>query len=271
MVVFYSALPAQVFEAGVFAGLSNYEGDLADVAFTVKEFHPSIGALVKFNMIRFFTLKAGVNYGQISGADANSAKDYLRRRNLSFRSPIYEAFLMGELNLIGYQVRRKGFRFTPYLTGGIALFKFNPKALYQSGWVELQPIGTEGQNLPQYADRTYKLTQFSVPVGGGVKYKASDQIHLSLEWVLRKTFTDYLDDVSTNFVDPQLLAESGEPKAVPLSDRSPEVLGYSPYTDGDQRGDPTDKDWYMFTGFSITFSLQRADGREGKAMRCFGF
>ncbi len=264
--------PAQVFEAGVFVGLSNYEGDLADVAFTFKEFHPSLGAMVKFNMIRFFSLKASVNYGRISGSDANSSKDYLRRRNLSFRSPIYEAALTGEINILGYKLKDKGFRITPYLTGGIAIFHFKPETLYQSGWVELQPVGTEGQNLADYSARKYDLTQWSVPVGGGIKYKASDQIHLALEWVLRKTFTDYLDDVSTDFVDPQLLAESGDPMAAFLSDRAPEVLGYTPFSDGDQRGDPTDKDWYMFTGMSITFSLQRANPKSaGGGIRCFGF
>lgn len=267
-------LKAQLFEAGVFIGGSNYQGDLADVAFTLSEFHTSIGIVARINPSRFFSFKGGIYYGQISGEDANSSKDYLVWRNLSFRSKIYEASIQGEINILGYKLKGKGFRVTPYTLIGIGFFRFDPETLYQSSWVKLHPLGTEGQNLPQYADRAYKLSQISIPLGVGLKYKVTEVINLSLEFGFRKTFTDYLDDISTEYVDKNLLQESGGTLAAALSDRSAEVLGYSKPSPGEQRGDPTDKDWYLFSGFNLTFSIVSAGGglRGGKkGSGCFGF
>jgi len=247
---------AQLFEAGVFVGASNYEGDLSDVAFSIKEFHPAVGGIFRINPDKFFSLKASVYFGAISGSDHNSIYPYLRDRNLSFRSNIYEASLQAEINVLGYKIRDK-------------VFRFNPQALYQNRWVALQPLGTEGQNIPQYADRAYDLTQVALPLGIGVKYKTFKNVHLSLEFGFRKTFTDYLDDVSTNYVDIQLLEENSGQVAAALSDRSVEVLGYNKPKPDEQRGDPTDKDWYLFSGVNLTFSLNPA--QRPKGINCFEF
>ena len=62
---------------------------------------------------------------------------------------------------------------------------------------------TEGQGFPQYPDRKdYKLTQMEVPMGFGFKFYVKENMFIGLEILHRKLFTDYVDDVSTNYIDP---------------------------------------------------------------------
>ncbi len=70
-------------------------------------------------------------------------------------------------------------------------------------WVDLKPLRTEGQGLIPGREE-YKLTQLNIPMGIGVKYFLTETFHVSSEVLHRKTFTDYIDDVSTNYVDPDI-------------------------------------------------------------------
>ncbi len=119
----------------------------------------------------------------------------------------------------------------------------------------MQPLGTEGQGLNGAAShRKYKLVQISIPFGVGVKTNLAKNIGLSIEWGMRKTFTDYLDDVSQSYYDPKALTAAHGPTSALLSDKS---IGNDPnYTNtGRQRGNPTTKDWYSFAGIALTIKL----------------
>ena len=73
---------------------------------------------------------------------------------------------------------------------------------------------------------------------------------------MRKTFTDYLDDVSKRYYNPLLLeAQKGKTAAL-MSDPS---IGTDPnYTNvGKQRGNSTTKDWYNFFGVVLTIKINR--------------
>ena len=236
---------AQHFEVGITGGISTYEGDLSPSSgpINIGKINPMGGIFARYNFNNFITLRVGGNFGLVAAADDPDK----RPRNLSFRSRIIEGHLIGEINILGYQPYALERPWSPYLFGGVAFFNFNPKAEYQDDWVELQPLGTEGQGLAAYPDRkNYKLTEFSIPLGLGIKYALSDTWNIGIEVGVRKTFTDYLDDVSTTYVENSLLLEQSE-LAAALADRSAE-----PRAAGTGRGSAENDDWYVFTGITIS-------------------
>ena len=135
----------QYVEVGVFGGLSNYQGDLAPVAFVPKETHAAFGAFYKFNLNYWFAFKGSLYSGLISGNDDNSTEEWKQQRNLSFQTPIQEASLYFELFLKKYNPNYKWNIMSPYIFFGISLYHFNPRANYMGVWYDLQPLGTEGQ------------------------------------------------------------------------------------------------------------------------------
>ena len=261
---------AQGLEVGLFGGGSNYNGDLSDVRVNLSETHPAFGGFLRYNFTQRFALRLGLTYGQVSESDANSIIDYRKIRNLSFRSNIYEAALLAEVNLFGLNGADK--KFSPYIFGGISIFRFNPEAFYQGEWIALQPLGTEGQGTTAFPSREkYKLSSFAVPFGLGVKIDFGSMV-LGLESGLRKTFTDYLDDVSTTYVDPAVLIPENGSLALNLSNRTGEILGV-PLVLGntDQRGNPASTDWYAFTGITLSFKLTNrvaTTSRKGSSLDC---
>ena len=121
--------------------------------------------------------------------------------------------------------------------------------------VFLQPLGTEGQGF--FMDRQkYNLTSFALPFGGGIKFSLSENVKVRVEVGLRKTFTDYLDDVSSTYADEaQLLLNNGA-RAVDLAFRGDENKGGLVYPPANtQRGNPGNLDWYYFTGVGVSFRL----------------
>ncbi|MFL5789461.1 MAG: DUF6089 family protein, partial [Flavisolibacter sp.] len=182
-------------------------------------------------------------------------KDYLRKRNLSFQSSITELSVVGEF----YTFDLSNKRWSPYVFAGLAVFHFNPYAYDKmNNKVFLKPLSTEGEGLQGYPDsKPYSLTQLAIPFGAGVKYAINDNILIGAEVGLRKTFTDYLDDVSSKYADALDLFNAKGQEAVLLSYRGYEVQGGSPaYPEkGAQRGNPNSKDYYYFTGITISFRL----------------
>jgi opacity protein-like surface antigen len=255
-----SALSAQFLEAGIMVGASNYLGDLSKNSATVylRETKPAFGLLARYNFNDLFAARLGFAYASVSGRDANvKSDDYIRKRNLSFKSNVLELSLIGEVNLPGYQPYGLARPFSPYIFGGISVFKFNPRTRYQGNWEELQPLGTEGQGLSAYPEREeYSQVSLAVPVGLGVKYALSDQITLGLELGTRVTFTDYLDDVSGTYVAYPELVENGE-LAAALGNRTGELAGGEPVIvpTGTQRGDKTPRDLFFILGATVTYNF----------------
>lgn len=246
-------LIAQHYEVGVMLGGSTYMGDLVPErkAISTGAYHFAGGAFVRYNNNEMLNTKLAVNFGHISADDANSSVESRRRRNLSFKSPLLEASLTAEINILGYDSKFLTSTFSPYVFMGISWYKFNPMAELNDTWVELQPLGTEGQGLPELPDRQpYKLSGFSIPMGAGLKFALNDKINIGAEVGMRKTFTDYLDDVSHFYAGDDLLIENGKETTLLLSNRSDR-----PRTSESQRGNPTQNDLYLFGGLTVSFNL----------------
>jgi hypothetical protein len=242
-------------EIGVFLGGSYYIGDLNPLGHFGPMTKPAAGAVFRYNLNQRFALRANVLFGTLQADDAIASSSMQQQRNLNFKSKITEFSVQAEFNFLDYQVGNERKKFSPYIFVGIGGFKFNPVAVYDNYNYTLQPLGTEGQGLEGGPRKKYKLVQLSIPFGVGVKTNLSKMISLSVEWGMRKTFTDYLDDVSTTYYDPAKLAASHGNVAAVASDPS---KGTDPnYSNvGRQRGNPTTKDWYSFAGIVLTLKLK---------------
>jgi len=237
-------------EIGIMGGGSYYLGDINSKHFDYMM--PSGGIVIRKNIDRRVVIKSELLLGNIRANDSRNRNDTMKlNRNLHFRSPIYELSGQVEFNFLPYETGNSLYPFTPFIFAGISLFRFNPKAESNNGeWVALQPLSTEGQGTTSFQDRKkYALTQFSIPMGGGFKIAVNKTFNIILEYGIRKTFTDYLDDVSTSYIGGNLIDMS--PLGIEMSDKS--LNG--PQAKDFQRGDSKDKDWYTFTGITLSFKI----------------
>lgn len=255
---------AQDWHVGLATGLSNYQGDLVDKYYDFRQTNGHIGITLSYELFDQIILRGGLTHARIQGNDKYQEKDVLVARNLSAKTSITELSLVGEFyfNNLYYK------RWSPYLFGGVALFHFNPFTLDSSGTKRfLQPLGTEGQGLAGYNKEPYSRLQLSLPFGGGFKYAVTDDIRVGLEVGLRKTWTDYLDDVSTNYADPNDLINARGPLAASLAYRGDELPGGDPNipAKGAQRGGEKYKDIYYFTGVNVSFRIgKKTTGDDGR-------
>lgn len=254
---------AQPLHITAWGGFAGYQGDLENKRFTLAQSDFAFGIGVKYDLTPHLAVRSGFNYGTIKASDKNN-EPVLQQRNLSFQSRIIEGNLLAEYSL--FDLSKK--RITPYLFAGIALYHFNPYAYDTLGnKIFLKPLSTEGQGLAQYPERKeYKLTQFAIPFGGGVRLKVADNITLGYEMGLRKLFTDYLDDVSTRYVDQLVLAQARGAKAVEMAFRGGELKNSTAVypAEGSIRGGSKFKDWYYFHGITITVGLNTSGNKREK-------
>lgn len=208
-----------------------------------------------------FRLAGNLSYLQGDDAQApnkGGAERFRNQRNLKFKSNLQEAYAAIELYPTVFFEQYDGLahKIRPYVVGGAGIFHFNPKGEFTNPdgtteWVDLQPLKLEGQGMSQYPNRKpYSLTQMNLLMGGGIKYYLNDKLYVGFEILHRKTFTDYIDDVSTEYIDPryfdQYLAPAQAAQARQLMYRE-NIL--NPATSrqyiNSQRGDPKQNDAYF--------------------------
>ncbi len=258
-------------------GFTNYFGDLnpgdnfynlnfrttgvALAAHFIKKFKPRLSARGQ--------LQVGTIYGNDSKTNREGDNLFRHRRNLSFKNTICElkADVIFDLRENRRDLRKRP-PFNYYLFAGVAGFYHNPKAKLDGKWYALQPLGTEGQNIDGVGvDGKYSRFGVAIPFGVGVKYKYKTFWDIGFEMGMRYAFTDYLDDVSTNYVGRDNFSK--DDIAYKLNDRALEaatdeeqlvysngeyyVNGYG--QEGNQRGD-SNNDWYWSYNISLTYIIQ---------------
>jgi hypothetical protein len=245
---------------GPSVGITNYKGDLDD-DFTIKFTRPGFGFNLIYNFHPHLRARIGFFQGWIGAADSVSADKFRKWRNLHFRSHLTEFHLIFMYEFFAHpRLYRFRPKFSPLIFAGVAIFNFDPKAKASDGnWYRLQPLGTEGQFLndpTRTYPKPYALTQVSIPMGIGARWSLSNRWDLWFELGLRKTFTDYLDDVSDRYPPPNLMLAQMGPIAAELSDRSGyRASGSSGYDANDVRGFVNQKDWYVYTGIGVTYVI----------------
>lgn len=182
-------------------------------------------------------------------------------RNLHFRSRIFEIFSVVEFYPFAFEIKKNDAvtLLSPYVLAGVGYFHFDPKAKLAGTWTSLQPLHTEGQGFRELPDRIpYRLGQVNFPVGLGIKYEASAIISFRMEIIDRILLTDYLDDVSTKYIDPALFdayfdsRRANDARAAANRQRATTI---NPV--GDVRGNPSSNDNYFSLQFKMSFTLNR--------------
>ncbi|MDD2982214.1 MAG: DUF6089 family protein [Crocinitomicaceae bacterium] len=236
-------------EIGVLLGGSYYIGDLNQYNH-FKNTQPALSLLYRFNINSRVSWRVNVSYGSVRGSDENAKNEVLRNRNLSFSSNIFEAATGVEFNYFPFQLGHPRYLATAYLLAEIGVFTMNPKAEFDGETYELQPLGTEGQNSELSSKGNYSRTQLTIPLGFGVKASLGPKVSIGLEYAIRKTFTDYLDDVGGNrYVPSVALEEANGPLAAAMANRSLDQSDFG------KRGNARTKDWYSFFGATFTFRI----------------
>ncbi len=254
--------PPNPFLLGLSLGSAQYMGDLAPRRNLLSASRGSLAiqATVGYRLHPALSILIRGMAGSLSGDDARSIHEAQRQRNLHFRSMIWEVGLAVEMAPFGFLRLLDRVPVRPFINGGVAHIHFNPKAQYRGQWVALRPLGTEGQGLSEYPDKPmYSLHEVAVPVGAGIQAKILPQVDLRIEFNLRLTFTDYLDDVSGTYADPELLLQHRGPQAAALASRQDPARssGLSPPVSGQPRGRPDRNDWYQTLSLGAILSLGR--------------
>lgn len=248
---------AQYHEIGFMAGTSYYVGDINTQFHWSPAFNPGGGLIYRHNFNDRVAFKGSILYNRLYAHDKDSRDTWQENRNLHFRNDIFEFSTQVEINFLTYEIGDSRRPSSPYLFVGLALFRHNPEAEFDDRWIDLQPLGTEGQSIDGFEDR-YSLTQIAIPFGVGFKFNIAGNVGGSIEWGMRRTFTDYLDDVSTVYVGEGILVEENGPLSSELADRSLAPTGPDGTNTGMQRGESNREDWYIFTGVILTYKLGKA-------------
>jgi len=216
-------------------------------------------------------LRLEATFGQVGAYDSilknvQNTTGGRYQRNLSFRSNISEVALIAEFHplfmFIDWSAKDvQPPSFSPYFLAGIGYFHFNPQALLNGQWIDLQPLHTEGEGwLPGRPE--YSLNQTNIPIGMGIRYEVNSMLNIRAEMIVRILHTDYLDDVSTRYINPAIFAQhlSGNQLTDALilnmrnSNTNPEYSSHP----GSIRGDPNNNDSY----FTFNIKVGLVMGRE---------
>lgn len=192
---------AQRSEVGFGIGTFNYTGDLVRT-YNFKYSKPAATVFYRSNLSTVVSFRAAGTFGKI-GAEEKPIDAMGVQRDASFDLFLFEASTVMEYHFLNWRESKRFVRFTPYLFAGLGLFSISGNA-----------------------DKTaeYSNVQVAIPFGGGIKYVYNPKWYLSLEFGVRKTFFDYLDNIS-------------------VGDRRQKNYQY---------GNPNDNDTYFFLGISIT-------------------
>ncbi len=268
-----------VFELGGSIGAMNAMTDLGGRKgvgkngmkdFNFKNTHTSSSAFFGVMYKNAIGLRLEATVGKVSGDDSvlksvapSTSGRY--ERNLSFESPISEFVAMVELHPFEMLVNYNDDKFppvvSPYIVGGVGVFKFNPRTQLDGQWIDLQPLKTEGQGFPEYPHvKEYKLTQINFPVGMGARYDISPIINIRAELLYRFLWTDYLDDVSGRYIEPSVFANhltgTQLTHAILLNDRHIPGAAHSTAHPGGIRGNAS-KDAYISFSIKLGITLGR--------------
>lgn len=229
----------------------------------------------RFRFHPYFATSTNLNIGMMRGDDALSKEPIRNSRNLNFRTLNIE--LSQRLEIILFSNEKVGNRFALrghkkrmrnrneqfYIFGGIGINYFNPKGQNAAGqWVALRPLNTEGQTLPGGAKKYLPITA-TIPMGVGFKFGISKMWRMGIEATYVKTFTDYMDDVSTVYYDPVALTQNFGPESASMANKS-NAIGFE---EGQQRGDD-EKDAYFYVSVyfarNLTFKNYQKSIRNNK-------
>lgn len=240
-------------------GSSTYYGELSNPGTTIK-FQPNFNVGLQKYVSSRISVRGELNWFVLKGSDAQATDESRKVRGLSFSSSCFELSATGAINLYANgnrYYRRPGI--DVYGFTGIGLLYFNPKADYKGKSYALEPLHTEGVS--------YSRVVPVIPIGLGFRLKTGPNMNIVIEGGYRKTFTDYLDDVSSKYVAP-----SSDP--VTAYFQNPNNPAYNPdattnlnnYNAGAKRGGSSVMDSYFLLNAKIEYYLPFNSGGSGNGL-----
>lgn len=282
------------FEIGLGLGpmlfLGDLGGGLGKGSYFIKDVNLPVTKMQKGIFLSYYPqewlgFRIAANHGVLEGADSlikekGGAETYRYVRNLSFRSKLLEAYAALEIYPTVFFEEYEGLqgKVRPYGVIGLGLFKFQPQTEYTQPngvkrWVDLEPLQIEGQGMTEYPDRPrYKTTAMEIPMGVGVKWYVKENMYMGIEILHRKTFTDYVDDLSNDYIDPVLYDKYLTPEnAVVAKTVQNRKLGTGPANRGstfvgEQRGNVKNND--SFFSSILRFGWRLFDNSTVAGMGC---
>lgn len=238
-------------------GALYYQGDLAPKPIDLS-FGPgnlAVGVSVGRDIFDWCSINFRHFRGRISGDDAFAVNADRRARNLRFTAPLYEYGIYTDLRINKLWKGLDKYKLNMFLTFGYNFVHFDPYTLYLGEWIRLQPLGTEGQTLPNRSSQPYSLYTWTRVIGGILEFDLSSKWSLGLEVSPRKSYTDYLDDVSTFYVNYDEMIKAGNVLGAALSNRMGEYFNTGPVKvdTGTRRGRSDKNDWYTHFGIYLKY------------------
>ncbi len=169
---------AQINEAGVFLGGSNYIGDIGRTNYIYPNNY-AVGAIYKWNMHPQYSIRATYTYSKVSGDDIKSNNSFRQFRGLRFENSVHELAAGIEYHFFKYNLSKIGHTHTPYIIIEAAIANYS-KVEYES-----TINGSVAINK-----RTFN---FALPFGIGYKTKLAPNVGIALETSFRYTFNDQID------------------------------------------------------------------------------
>ncbi|MBC7949429.1 MAG: hypothetical protein H7Y42_16200 [Chitinophagaceae bacterium] len=281
------------FEIGLGFGPMFFLGDLGGTAGVGKPFVKDIdfpltriskNLFVNYYPSEWLGFRAAINHGVLEGDDAEApnkggAEMDRLERNLHFKTSVLEGYLAAEIYPTVFFEKFDGLvgKLRPYGLIGIGVMKYNPKAELNGQWIALKPLRLEGQGMAEYPSRKeYSLMQKEIPMGFGFKYYIKDNMYVGLEVLHRKMFTDYIDDVSTGYIDPIYFdtylsaADAANARKLYYRGTYAGALSRPQEIQTYQRGDPKENDAFFSTILRFGWRLNGDDehSRARRQMRC---
>lgn len=197
---------AQRYEVGLGIGGLTYTGDMVR-DYRIENNRPGGMLLFRYNVNNYLTLRGHFMGGALYGNDNKPIDAFADARNApDFTISVLELAGMVEYYFLDYKEDINLLRWSPYFFIGLGTSWFgqhqNPKESYSS----FQPV---------------------IPFGLGFKYLLNREWSIGIEGGARKTFFDYIDNLSG---------------------------GDLVYKDL-QYGNQYDKDWYYFVGFTVSYTF----------------
>ena len=212
----------------------------------------AFGSGIQYNLPRGVSFGLDAFYARVAADDAKttSARRY---RKLKVRTDIIETSLKLEYTVPHNKGVLRGF----YVNTGVGLCFFRPMNELNGVWYKLRPLGTQGQ-FADPSQSPYDYYSLVIPFGFGKKILLKNGMTLALDLSLRKTFTDYLDDVSGEYYDAKQIEGTNGELAAYFSNPSvvEPVDGVVKLGEpGTLRGNSENNDNYFLFGFKLHIPL----------------
>lgn len=206
-------IDAQIYEVGIFAGESNFIGDVGATNY-ISPNQPALGAIFKWNRSSRHSFRASIIFSELEGLDTKSSDPRRVERGYSFSNDILEISVGMEFTFWDFDLHEVGIQGTPYLYTGITTTNHDNFYFDENGIIT-------SENTSSWA--------YGIPMVLGYKTNISNHLVLGAEIGARYTFTDEIDG------------------SVPDAE----------FRERFSFGNTNSNDWYVFTGFTLTYTFGR--------------